>query len=336
MRDTADTGPVDPGPTDSGEPVEESLLGWIGSACDTVADCPYDGAICLTEGFPRGTCSMDCELYCPDEDGFPLTFCVEESELPSGAPIGDGGCLSRCDFGAYPDTQGCRQDYGCVEVARANEPWTVVPACLPNREPEIADCLTELAERGIDFEPTTVADTSPEGHPELTCHVEEPVYLKSPLLGVTLRYYEGTETTRVLGSCEMAHALADTVEDVKARGVTDLLHIGTYTCRVIAGTSTLSRHAYGDAIDIYGFRFDDGSEAILEDHWEHDTSSPSGTEARFLYDAAYRWHDNKLWHVILTPNYDAVHDNHFHVDLSPGKDSIGFAQTWYLGPNRGH
>ncbi|MCP4807988.1 MAG: extensin family protein [Proteobacteria bacterium] len=333
-----DTGHVEDSdePDDTGEPIEESLVGWIGSPCDTVDDCDYEGAICLTEGFPRGTCSMDCELYCPDEDGFPLTFCVEEPEFPNSAPIGDGGCLSRCDFGAYPDTQGCRQDYGCVEVARANEPTTIVPACLPNREPEIADCLTELADRGIDFEPTTVADTSPADFPELTCHIEEPVYIKSPLLGVTLRYYEGTETTRVLGSCEMAHALADTVEDVKEHGVTDLLHIGTYNCRVIADTSTLSRHAYGDAIDIYGFWFEDGSTAILEEDWDHDTSSQSSWEGQMLYDAAYRWHDNKYWNIILTPNYNSVHDNHFHVDLTPNRDSIAFWEPFFIGPNTGH
>ncbi len=101
-------------------------------------------------------------------------------------------------------------------------------------------------------------------------------------------------------------------------------------------TSTLSRHAYGDAIDIYGFWFEDGSTAILEEDWDHDTSSQSSWEGQMLYDAAYRWHDNKYWNIILTPNYNSVHDNHFHVDLTPNRDSIAFWEPFFIGPNTGH
>ncbi len=321
--DTDDTG--DTGDTD------DSLLGWIGSPCETVEDCPYDGAICLTDGFPGGMCSMDCERLCPDEDGYPLTFCVEAGALPSSAPIGDGGCVSRCDFGAYTES-GCRDDYGCVVEARANEPSTEILACMPGQEGELSGCYFDLATRGVAFEPTTVADSSPSTHPDLTCHVEDPVYLKSPVHGVDLLYYTGEETERVLAACEMAHALVDTIDDVAVYGVTAVMHIGTYNCRVIADTDTLSRHAYGDAIDIYGFEFDDGTVYTLVDDWEHDTSSPSGAGGAWLYESAYRWYDEHYWNIILTPNYNSVHDNHFHVDLTPGSDYIGFTDGRYIGP----
>ena len=94
--------------------------------------------------------------------------------------------------------------------------------------------------------------------------------------------------------------------------------------------------SFGDAIDIYGFRFDDGDTWTLIDDWEHDTSNPSTAAGRFLYDAAYRWHDDRVWTIILTPNYNAAHDNHFHVDRTPNADYIGATDGYYIGPNLGH
>ncbi len=318
--------------------IDDGPLGFVGSPCESDADCTFDGATCLREdeGFPRGMCSVDCDLYCPDADGHPVTFCVEDAEFvgsePAAASLGDGACSQRCDFEYFPDT-GCRPDYNCVIAARANESWTEKYTCLPNRSSDLTSCHYDLAARGIAFEPTIVAPDSPANHPWLECSIEEPVYILSPLLGADLLYYDGNETSRVLASCDMAHALADTLVDVLPYGVTELLHIGTYNCRVISGTDTLSRHSFADAIDIYGFGFNDGTEYTLIDDWEHDTTNPTSAGGEFLYDAAYRWHDDSIWSIILTPNYNAAHDNHFHVDLTPGSDYIGLTGTSYIGPN---
>jgi len=323
--------------------IDDGPLGFVGSPCESDNDCDFDGATCLleSEGFPRGMCSVGCDLYCPDADGHPVTFCVEGAEFagsePAASGIGDGACSQRCDFGYFPDT-GCRPDYNCVITARANESWTEKYTCLPNRSSDLTSCHYDLAARGVAFEPTIVADTSPSSHPNLTCSVEEPVYILSPLLGADLTYYDGNPTSRVLATCDMAHALADTIVDVLPYGVTELLHIGTYNCRVIAGTDTLSRHSFADAIDIYGFGFNDGSEYTLVDDWEHDTTNPTSAGGEFLYDAAYRWHDDAIWSIILTPNFVSsngtlAHDNHFHVDLTPGSDYIGLTGGSYIGPN---
>jgi hypothetical protein len=139
----------------------------------------------------------------------------------------------------------------------------------------------------------------------------------------------------VRAACKMALSLVKAIEDVAARGVTVVRHIGTYNCRVIAGTDRLSRHAHGDAIDIYGFGFADGSFYTLVDHWEHDVMMPATVEGIFLYETAYRWHDMMFWTIILTPNYNAAHDNHFHVDPTPGSDFIQLlpADDYpYVGP----
>ena len=309
---------------------ETVLSGFIGSPCEFDEDCEVEGGVCLLDGFPGGMCSAPCDTFCPDADGHPVTFCIDGGTL-EGFPDDDGWCVSRCDFGHY-DEIGCREEYGCAIEARNEEPWTETHACIPGAASDLSACHYELAERGVAFEPTIRAVDHPDGHPDIDCVVEDPVWVLSPVLGVELKYYDGMATPRSLASCEMAHAIADTVQDVKPFGVDTILHVGTYNCRVIAGTSTVSRHGHGDAIDIYGFRFTDGEEWTLIDHWEHDTESPSTDAGAFLYDAAHRWYDDWIWNIILTPNYNAAHDNHFHVDLSPGWHDLSVHDGRFIGP----
>jgi len=322
--DTGDTG-------DTGTTIDPGPLGFIGSPCETAGDCTFEGAQCVTDGYPDGMCTEPCDAYCPDEDGHPVTYCVRASDLPAAtAALGDGACHSRCDFGIFPQT-GCREGYGCAVAGRANQSAENY-VCLPERESELPQCYTDLAARGVAFEPTIIADSHPEDHPELTCHVEDALYVLSPVHGVALQYYNGEPTPRVAAACEMGHSITDTVDDVAEQGVVAVQHYGTYVCRVIAGTSSLSRHAYADAIDFYGFTFDDGTQYTLIDDWEHDTTHPVTPGGSFLYDAAYRWYDEDYWNIILTPNYNAAHDNHIHADLTPYADYIGVTDGRYIGP----
>ena len=324
---------------DDDDAVDDGPTGWIGSPCEDDNDCSFADGVCFTDadGFPRGTCTAGCDLFCSDEPGHPVTFCAADGDLPASAPsLDDGACLSRCDFSWFPLT-GCRPDYGCVIAERANEAWTEQYVCMPGAVTDLSSCHLDLAARGVSFEPTIRQVDHPSGEPSLDCLIEDPVWILSPLLGVELRNTSGAETERVLAGCPMAHALADTVEDVEPFGVNAVRHIGTYNCRVISNTTTLSQHAFANAIDLYGFDFDDGSLWTLEDHWEHETSSPGTTAGAWLYDTAYRWNAQQIWNIILTPNYNEAHDNHFHVDLTPGSDFIGLpGNDWtgwgFIGP----
>jgi hypothetical protein len=87
-------------------------------------------------------------------------------------------------------------------------------------------------------------------------------------------------------------------------------HLGTYACRNVnsARTGRRSQHATANAIDIAGFLLADGRTiAILED-WGKDT--PQG---RFL--EAARDEACRFFNVVLSPDYNALHANHFHLDL---------------------
>lgn len=316
-----------------GDEIVDGPSGFIGSACEGDTDCDYEGGRCVTDGFARGTCSSTCDQFCPDQDGSPTTFCVEDDELPAEVQgFGVGSCFARCDFGLFPE-DGCRTDYACVERHRANQPEVANFVCLPEgEETGLPDCLQELAFLDVDFEPTSIPDSTPDGASE-PCHVEDAVVLHPPIHGVDLVYYDGTPTPNIRMSCEGAKAIMQTVDDAKEHGVAVIRHIGTYVCRTIAGSSNLSNHAFGDAIDIFAYELDDGTLWTLEDEWEHDTATPMSEAAQFLYDTSWRYFDSYIWNVVLTPNYNNAHDNHFHVDLTPGSHFRGEGVPGYWGPN---
>lgn len=322
------TEPTTPVPTG-----DEGPLGFVGSPCASDADCAYDGGTCLRDdqGFPRGTCSAPCESTCDDAAGYPTTFCTDVDTLPPAAgALGVGSCLSRCNFEVHPGA-GCRPDYGCVEVSRPDDSGSTF-VCVPNETTTLPVCLEDLVARGIPFEPTLIADAHPVDDPSLTCHVEDPVRMFSGYQGVDLAYDSG-ESGSITGACSLAHAVADTIEDVVDDGVVRIRHLGTYNCRLIAGSTSLSRHGYGDAIDLSAFDFDDGTAWTLVDDWEHDTTTFETEAGQWLWDTSQGWHEQKLWNVILTPNYNAAHDNHFHVDLTPGSDFIGLVDPTWIGPS---
>jgi len=333
-------GPSGPSSDDQGGSVDDTgetddpagPEGFIGSPCASDAECDYDGGFCLqaADGYADGMCSAPCDRFCDDADGHPTTFCVDGAQVLAAPADWDGGCHSRCDFGHFSES-GCRDGYGCAVADRANDPartWV----CLPGVETELGDCPAELAARDVPFELAVVDPRSPDSHPNLTCSVQEPVMLLGEIHGVELRYVDGDRPIRTLAACEMALALTDTIDDVRPDGVVALYHYGTYNCRVISGTDTLSRHAFGDAIDIVGFDFDDGTHYNLYDDWEHDTESPSSEGGAWLRSSAYRWFDEGYWNIILTPNYNAAHDDHFHVDLTPGGDFIKLTDHRWIGP----
>ena len=56
---------------------------------------------------------------------------------------------------------------------------------------------------------------------------------------------------------------------------------------------------------------------------EHNTTSFSSDKARILYEIGRQMHERDIFNIVLTPNYNAAHDNHFHVDLTPGSDFHG-------------
>jgi hypothetical protein len=94
--------------------------------------------------------------------------------------------------------------------------------------------------------------------------------------------------------------------------VTQLDVFGAYSCRSVDNISgaRLSEHAFGNAIDVSGFKLADGREILIARDWRR-----SGTqESAFLHEAHAGACDN--FTTVLGPGSDVFHYNHFHLDLA--------------------
>ncbi len=330
--DSPDGGPP---PDDGLEPDPNVNRGWIGGPCERDEDCDYPeepGGFCLTdeEGYPRGTCSIGCDRFCPDRDGVPVTFCIDE------IIVGQGACVQRCDYDFFPAT-GCRPGYFCESRGRYNEGSYRRGVCVPGEAemgPDL-DCFADLDQRGINYTRQAPRQDSPRDRPDITCDITGPVTVDSPIAGVNFRYVTHEEPRPMFMSCYLAAALHRMAQILREFDVVEVGHIGTYNCRLISGTDSLSQHGLGLAIDLKWFRRSDGLVFDVEDHWEHGVTENFQTEeARLLYELAWQMHTRQVFNIILTPEFNAAHDNHFHVDLTEGAHTIRHGSHGYhFGPN---
>lgn len=137
--------------------------------------------------------------------------------------------------------------------------------------------------------------------------------------------------------CPMIAALNDWVRNVvepaaetrfNAR-VVEIMSMGSYACRGINGMAgaRLSEHAFGNAIDISGFRLSDGRTITVVRDWYH---GDQASEA-FLRDV----HSGACgdFTTVLGPGYNIFHYNHIHVDLAMrGNTSTGPRRVCHPDP----
>jgi hypothetical protein len=90
--------------------------------------------------------------------------------------------------------------------------------------------------------------------------------------------------------------------------VAEVLHFGSYSCRNIRGSSATSEHATANAFDISGFRLRSGKLITLRQQWQG--SQPEAEFLRAVRDGACDY-----FNVVLSPDYNADHHDHLHVDL---------------------
>ncbi len=130
-------------------------------------------------------------------------------------------------------------------------------------------------------------------------------------------------------SCAMARTLVEFDTEVVqplahryfGQGIRRLDHFGTYDCRSrrtessAAGLGTskggrLSEHARGRAIDLAGFELDDGTKVTVKRDWHR-----GGATGGFLHAVARA--ACRRFNVVLTPNYNRLHQDHIHMDIGP-------------------
>ncbi len=118
-------------------------------------------------------------------------------------------------------------------------------------------------------------------------------------------------------SCPVAAALAvwewEVVQPAARRHlgqpVAGIDHLGSYSCRRLygRGEGDWSEHATADAIDVAGFRLADGTRISVLRDWKE-----GAAQAAFLREV--RDGGCRLFATVLSPDYNAAHRDHLHMD----------------------
>ena len=225
-------------------------------------------------------------------------------------------------------------DAGGRELARDEVPVTVAAPSDPS-------CHAMLDALGLGW----TAESPTQG-------IDDPIRLDPVIGGVTFRYLSSSDPTPMLMDCALAPRLAELAELVGGYGIDEVIHLGIYNYRCIgggdpdSGTCTPSQHAYAKAIDIHAFGLA-GSDAtyntetdwlVREDLPDVCPGMPMGEADRVLHELACAMWAQSIFHIVLTPDYNDAHRNHFHVDLTDGSMFIGDTVTGVdpLIPHLGH
>lgn len=191
-------------------------------------------------------------------------------------------------------------------------------------EPTVASCQAWLDLFKIQY---TVGPMNPG--------VVDPVTVTMPINGMPYRS-GGAVRTKMFGDCNLIKSLAEAAPLWKARGVVEVTDLGVYNYRCIGNTGTppncpngISEHAYGNAIDLAAFKDSAGMTYTVKTDFVIDpapektcTAATEPGKDTWLHQVACELKSTELFNIVLTPNYNADHRDHFHVDRTAGSDFI--------------
>lgn len=169
-----------------------------------------------------------------------------------------------------------------------------------------------------------------------TAGIADPVRVQPIINGVRFRYVSNSEPTPMLMDCELGLRLYELATLVATYGIDEIVHIGIYNYRCIgggdptSGTCTPSQHAYARAIDLHAFGLAANDETynvetdfVITMHGDTCPIASSSEKDLVLKELACAMWSDRIFQIVLTPNYNDAHRNHFHVDLTEGSMFLG-------------
>ena len=188
-----------------------------------------------------------------------------------------------------------------------------------------ADCEAELVARHIDFIRETASG------------VLAPVRLTGPLRGVTFRS-DARDSVRAtspyeIADCRLVLALDDFAQILNRHDIVEVRHYSMYRPPRSFDGAIGKRHPAALAIDTGRFIDRSGVELDVDRDFHGaigDKTCGEGAGPRSPTAAALALRailcdtvDAQLFNVVLTPNYNRPHRNHFHLEITAGV-------TWFL------
>jgi hypothetical protein len=185
----------------------------------------------------------------------------------------------------------------------------------PPPPPAYFACRADLRGLGVKFE-----ERAPLSDADAGCSVPDPVAVSalSPSVKIgpeaVMNCALADELSRFIG--ETASPLA---EKTFGSPISSIRQASAYVCRDRHGTSRISEHAFGNAIDIAAFVLKDKTVIEVKDYGDSDPK-----RAAFL--GEIRKAACGPFRTVLGPGADPDHSLHLHFDLEPRKSKNAFCQ----------
>ncbi len=189
-----------------------------------------------------------------------------------------------------------------------------------------SDCEAELTRRGVPFKREAVS-----------VGVRAPVRLTGSLHGVLFRSDESEKARATspyeIGDCRLILALDDFAQILVGYDIVEVRHYSMYRPdKTWPADKDAKRHAGALALDAGRFIARDGTVLIVDKHFngalgaktcgEGAAPSPVTPEATKLRSIVCDAVDKRIFNVVLTPNYNPPHHNHFHLEVTEGWKSF--------------
>jgi hypothetical protein len=157
--------------------------------------------------------------------------------------------------------------------------------------------------------------------------IATPVRVTGPIAGVRYRASDRREVHELM-DCRLAVALVRFSRMLRHLGIVEVQHYSTYrppAPRAVERQPLQARHGGGMAIDAAWFIREDGERfSVLRDFHGRlgrpvcgpEARVPNHAGARLLRTIACDSARRGLFHVVLTPNFNVPHRNHFHLEVT--------------------
>jgi len=130
--------------------------------------------------------------------------------------------------------------------------------------------------------------------------------------------------------CSLAVSLDEAGRYMRALGIDKATFASAYSRRNVRGTNHPSKHSYGLAIDVSGFTGPDlGTLRVAKDYEQGlgdavdcvgTPITQGGAVLKILQCQLVR---SGLFHLVLSPDYDDAHHDHFHLEVKPWHERGG-------------
>lgn len=175
---------------------------------------------------------------------------------------------------------------------------------LARLERNDSQCLAVLADSPIAHR------SVPDRPMEAGCGLSNAVDVSRTSVGLSQRFTATCPLTVALALFEI-NVLRPAARQYFGQDVVRFAHLGTYACRNIShrAEGRRSEHATANAIDLAGFVLADGQQITLKDDWS------GGNVRRSEFLRALRDGACDFFDVVLSPDYNEAHRDHFHFDM---------------------